>query len=216
MNSITAASSARKYQSPLRQRQAEATRQAILDATSALIEELGGAEQVSNKAIAERAGVTEMTLYRHFPRREPLLEAVWMRMNTARGVKGGFPEHIDDIVGRLGELFASFDAAPSHIQSVLTTAAGRELRASRDGARRDAFLGVLRDAFPALGQEDRIQAAAMLQLIYSAYTWLSLRDQWGLSGERAADAARWAARTLLDDLARRGDLPLSHTCKEHP
>lgn len=206
----------RSYRSPLRQKQAEATREAILDATSALIESLGGAEHVSNKAIAERAGVTEMTLYRHFPGREPLLEAVWLRMNAMRGVKGGFPERVEDIVDRLGDLFASFDAAPSHVQSVLTTASGRELRASRDAARREAFLTVLHDAFPALRQEDREHAAAMLQLIYSAYTWLSLREQWGLDGTRAAEAARWAARTLLDDLGRRGNLPLSQPCKEHP
>jgi len=51
------------------------TAQAILSAARLLLDE-GGAEAVSMRKIAERVGVTAMAIYRHFPDREALLNAL--------------------------------------------------------------------------------------------------------------------------------------------
>ena len=58
-------------------------------------------------------------------------------------------------------------------------------------------------------QADRDKAAAVLQLLYSAYSWLSLREQWDLKGQPAADAVGWAAEVLLNDLKSRGAAPIA-------
>lgn len=53
---------------------ARRNRQSILDATIALVLEIGG--EPTRDAVAERAGVGIATLYRHFPDQEALLRAV--------------------------------------------------------------------------------------------------------------------------------------------
>lgn len=62
------------------------TREALLDATSALLVE-GGLAEATTQKVGRRAGVAEGTIYRHFPSKEALLEAVfaraWERVNQA-------------------------------------------------------------------------------------------------------------------------------------
>jgi AcrR family transcriptional regulator len=199
----------RSYKSPLRRQQAEATRDRIMRAMAELIEEFGP-EAISNRQISERAGVTEITVYRHFPSRDALLSALWEKTNAQQGVRGGFPETLDGIVERFDALFRSFDETPAHIQSVLTTPQGRALRAAGDEDRRAAFLKAVDEA-QGLSEDDRHAAAGVLQLLYSAYTWLSLREQWGMTGEQAAVAASWAARTLINDLKDPNRAPIMET-----
>src|SRR5579859_7478900 len=51
------------------------TAQAILSAARLLLDE-GGAEAVSMRKVADKVGVTAMAIYRHFPDREALLNAL--------------------------------------------------------------------------------------------------------------------------------------------
>lgn len=64
----------RKYRQRRRAEQTDATRRQIVEATVALHEELGPA-RTSIKAIAERAGVQRLTVYRHFPDDASIFEA---------------------------------------------------------------------------------------------------------------------------------------------
>ena len=65
----------RKYHSPLRQDQVELTRKRIVQA---IIEQLADASlsDFSVARVAERAGVSEATVYRNFADRESMLQAV--------------------------------------------------------------------------------------------------------------------------------------------
>ncbi len=65
---------ARKYEQKLRAAQHASTRQRIIEATVALHEAIGG-EATTVAAIAERAGVGRLTVYRHFPDERALLTA---------------------------------------------------------------------------------------------------------------------------------------------
>ncbi|HEY7035480.1 MAG TPA: TetR/AcrR family transcriptional regulator [Thermomicrobiales bacterium] len=64
----------RKYELKRRAEQQAATRQRIVEATVALHEAIGG-EATTIAAIAERAGVGRLTVYRHFPDERALLTA---------------------------------------------------------------------------------------------------------------------------------------------
>lgn len=203
----------RPYRSGLRRDQADATRTRILEAAAGVLES-EGPSGLSNRKIAEAAGVTEMTVYRHFPSRAVLDEALWKRGNELQGVAGGFPDRLEDIAGRLKPLYASFDQAPGHILGIMTTDSGRKMRASQDDARRLAFETAVAQGAPDLSPADRTRAAAVLQCLYSAYPWLSLREQWGLDGPDASDAVAWAVRTLIKDLQTRGGAPLATSPEE--
>jgi AcrR family transcriptional regulator len=193
-------SSVRSYNSALRRDQAEATRERILAALASLVDE-GGGNEPTNRAVAERAQVTEVTVYRHFPSRDLLLKGLWEHLNRQDGVRVGMPESPDELLAKIAPLLASFDAAPAQIIARVTTAQGRAARASLDLERREAFVGIVAGAAPKL--------AAVLQLLYSAYSWLSLREQWDLKGEPAADAIGWATEVLLNDLKSRGTAPIA-------
>jgi len=204
----------RPYKSDLRAEQAAGTRLRILDATASLLEIYGGLTNVPNRLIAETAGITEMTVYRHFANREALEESLWRHVNDRHGIRQGFPTLAAEISERLPGLFASFDAAPGHITSTITTPVGRELRASQDEGRRAAFTAIVTDVAPELDPAAQAQAAAILQLLYSAHTWLSLREQWDLTGDDAAAAAVWAVQTLVKDLHNRAAGPLTSNTEE--
>lgn len=73
----------RKYQKSKRAQQQEQTRARIVEATMALHEELGPAN-TTIKAIAEKAGVQRLTVYRYFPDDTSLFQAcssLWMQHN---------------------------------------------------------------------------------------------------------------------------------------
>jgi AcrR family transcriptional regulator len=73
----------RKYKQTRRAEKSQNTRQQILEATMALHEDPGPA-QTSIKAVAERAGVQRLTVYRHFPDETSLFEACtshWIELN---------------------------------------------------------------------------------------------------------------------------------------
>lgn len=64
----------RRYRLDERARQQEATRRRIVEATAELHAEVGPAA-TTIRAIAERAGVQRLTVYRHFPEERGLFEA---------------------------------------------------------------------------------------------------------------------------------------------
>lgn len=73
----------RKYKKTKRAEQQEQTRERIVEATVALHEELGPAN-TSIKAIAERAGVQRLTVYRYFPDDLSIFQACtshWLSFN---------------------------------------------------------------------------------------------------------------------------------------
>ena len=201
-------SDARTYNSQLRQSQSEATREKILEAMAAIYEEEGRIEAATVRAVAVRAGVREITVYRHFPNREILLQALWTWLNRKNGVTVGIPESADEIVSKMGPLFQTFEAAPAHVLAAIRTPEGLKIRESLNAERSASFLKALDGVAPDLDPAEQAKAAAVLQLLYSAYAWVSMREQWGLSGETSAEAAAWAAETLLADLRQRGKAPI--------
>ena len=78
----------RKYTKTKRAEQQEQTRERILEAVIALHEELGPAN-TSIKAVAERAGVQRLTVYRYFPDDDSLFQACtsrWLQLNPPPNV----------------------------------------------------------------------------------------------------------------------------------
>jgi AcrR family transcriptional regulator len=189
-----------RYRSSLRQEQAELTRRKITRAAVDLLDARGGPEGITFKAVAAGAGVTEITVYRHFPTREALLQGVWGRLNEEMGPQIGMPQDEAALIDQHGRLFAGFDRLAPQILAALSTPQGKEMRAALNEERRTAFLGIVDEAAPGLGEPERTRAAAVLQLLHSAHAWASLREQWNLDGAAAGEATRWAIETLLTKL----------------
>ncbi len=173
----------------------EQTRARILDAAVALIEE-AGESPLTILAVAERAGVTDRTVYRHFETRDALLRATWSRMQQ-RVASQGFPQTAEAMVESPLRLFPRFDAARELVRASLYSPAGLDMRMSSNRERQAAMLSSVRDAFPQANEQWVRRRAAIAQLINSAYAWEVLRQYWDIEGEEAGTAASEALAVLL-------------------
>lgn len=178
------------------------TRERIEAALSEALLRGGSTDSITFKSIAAGAGVTEMTVYRYFPTREDLLKGLWSNLNRRMGERIGMPESARELLAQTGELFEGFDKIPTLITASLLTEQGREMRSSLDGKRRAAFTAIVREATAQSDSPSLRARAAVIQLLHSAYAWISMREQWGLTGKESGRAAHWAIETLLKDLSR--------------
>ena len=188
---------------PLRAAQAGMTRARIEQALVELLQEEGGFERITFKSVAQRAGVTEMTVYRHYPTRDDLLRALWEQMNREMGPNVHMPDSLSSLRAQHQEMYAGFDRIAPQIIASLTTPQGREMRTALNRQRRKAFRSIVREIAPDLEETQQLRAAGILQLLHSAYAWDSLREQWGMSGAEAGRATQWAIDIIIQSLRKK-------------
>ena len=186
----------------------DAVRTAIEDAMLDILaeNEEGG---LTHDRIAARLGIGRRTVYRYFPDRQALMEALWLRLTQAAGPGPGMPHDIDSLTGQLPQLFSGFDQAASAMTVCMSSGQGRAMRAAKTPERRASYRAALAPATAALPEADQVKAVAAIQLLRSGHAWLEMRDQWSLDGLASAEAVTWAIRVLVADLEARGSLPLA-------
>lgn len=192
----------------LREAHRDHTRARIIDAAIDEMRE-GKLDALTIAKVAERAKVTERTVYRHFLTREELLKAVWPRMQARVG-SSGFPRTADDLIATPLRLFPRFDEDEGLIRASIFSETGREVRLSSNPERQAATLACVADALPEMDDAAKRRRAAIVQLIDSAYAWASMGDFWGLDGAEAGYAAAEAIAILLGRRSAADDRALSH------
>ncbi len=196
----------RNYNSPLRASQTEQTRVLILDTLAEMAAE-DGFEGIIVNDLANRAGIAARTIYRHFPDRESLNDALADRIGELSGWTDGALGHKSDWPAVMQQAFRQFDT-----QEVASTVAAR-LNGIRTGTtpestrRRAAFRGEVRAAYPKLSEEDVESVLAVVLLLGSSRTWLRLKEELGMPGERSGQIMRWVLELVLADLDARGAVP---------
>lgn len=183
------------YKSPLREAQAKATKERILKAAFDVFKALGNQEDITFKAIAEKASVTEMTVYRHFPNREILLQSLWGKMNSQIGVN--LPETIDDLLAHNTEAYLGFERMGPQMLVGIMTKEGREIRLSQKDKRQKSYLKIAKEVNPKLSSKKKKQLAAILQLLQSTYAWDSMKTNWDMNPKEIAEATRLAMESII-------------------
>jgi AcrR family transcriptional regulator len=196
-----AATGKRPYQSDLREKQREQTRNDILDSFCAMISEKGP-EACTIPEIAKRAGVALRTVYHHFPAREDLLAALAQAIRQKHGGIG-YPKTPEEIPAIVAALFAQFDLHPDLIQAQLLTSLGREVRDLARIERVKAVRAALRPISSHLPSEEAEGAAAIIKHLFSAETWWAIKRDFGLDGAAAGRITAKAIGLLIEDLADR-------------
>ncbi len=183
----------RKYELKRRAEKQEETQRRILEATVGLHESVGPA-RTTVSAVAERAGVQRLTVYRHFPDERALLAACsghWVATNPAPDP--GPWRKIRDLEERLrealGEIYAFYgrtepmmanlvrDAPRMAVLAELLAPYGEYLAAVRD---------LLVTGWGTRGRRRETLLAAIGHALDFA-TWRSLVRGQGLDGERAVE-----------------------------
>jgi AcrR family transcriptional regulator len=186
-------------QPTLRDKQANATREHLLEAAFTLLLERPDAP-FSHEAVAKAARVGARTVYRYFPAQADLFEALWVRVRRQAGTI--FPDSEEQILPQIAVLFRGFDQNEKLIRAVLESPAGHRVRERGAAEGRACITRALSQLTRGRSPAERRQTMAVFLGIYSAPFWQLLRERGGLSGPEAIAAATWATRALLDTLHR--------------
>lgn len=183
----------RDYRSPLREAQAEATRELVLDAAiDLLVEE--GPEALSHRAVARRAGVSAPTVARYLPSTDELVQGIDDRLTHRLGVTR-VDLDAEGLLAALRTIYVGMEREERAMRAYLAAPASRNHgRLRRRGFITRAFAPRLSH----LSEADRTEVLAALQLFMSGQTWSHLREVWGLRGEDAAHVCHWAMVSLLE------------------
>jgi AcrR family transcriptional regulator len=194
----------RAYDSPLRQEQAQRTREKILEAFAQ--EMAAGREDFSIPRVAERAGVSTRTVYHHFPNREAQVEALaqWITRNT-RGGDVAMPERLRDLPDYCERRTEMFFENEELMRAQLAAGVAQTVRARRREKRDAAIAAAVGTA--GLGREDTKVVAALMKHLISAQFGVPLKDVHGLSREEIIAVMRWLTE-LVVRAVEKGESPL--------
>ena len=193
----------RPYRSPLRERQASATRGLILDALVVLLEEQR-ADEITNRELADASGVSERTVYRHFPDRDALLAGLVDRLETLTNSE----DRIRDV-----ESLADFQTMAERFMNdsdehfvaaraeALFNADPRKFsQATR--ARSKLAVDVVVASAPHLDVGDHLHIAAVIRCLVSAQAWLRMREEFGVPGSESGPLVAWAIGAMFNEIER--------------
>jgi AcrR family transcriptional regulator len=180
----------------LRAEQLALTRRRIIDTVVELSTEpdLG---PISVAEVARRSGVSQATIYRHFPSREALVAAAANDRLLDR-VDGGTDEiGMDEERAHLEALWADLAANLLLARQSLVSEAGRELRRARFDHIKPVYDRALDVAGVDADSDEVRQLVSCAHLLTSALAFLDLHDRQGLSVTEAVDAAMCGTEALL-------------------
>jgi len=190
----------RRYDNRLRSKRAQRTRRRILDA---VVEQLAdeSADDLSVAAIAQRAEVSEPTVYRHFPNREAIWDALadhfdelldTPELPTDAAGYGSYAERVFPLLDKQRAVVRASHTAPLAMQAY------RHARR----ARRAHLEQLLTELTEGLDEQEAKGVVAVLRLLNGSLAWRALDDEHGLDGSASGAAASWATQTLLAEVRR--------------
>jgi AcrR family transcriptional regulator len=182
----------------LNERLLQATRELIVVAA---VDELEarGLMALTNAGIADRAGVSERTVYRHFTTREQLMAA--LAPEVARRLQvPSVPDSPAELPAFVGALFQTFEAQPRLTREALLPELFVHLRDGQAGDRWRALRRLLDQHWPRLPADRRELAAANLRFLLTASSWHYHRTQLGLDADRTIATVAHAIACILEAL----------------
>jgi len=190
----------RTYDSPLRKAQFDETRTRILDAGSDLAHRLSDWDwrKLTARAVAERAKVSERTVYRHFATERELQEAILRRLEEEAGISYE-ALRADDLLKVTESIFSSLPkfAATSNVEGSMSASAVR---------RQKALLRVVDELDSRLSEVERKMVAAIVDVLWTPTFYEHLIAQWKLDAPAITRAATWAL-DILAQAVRDGSHP---------
>ena len=184
----------RRYDSPVRREQANATRRRIIDAACELLarSSIRDWQGVTVRAVAEQAGVSERTVFRHFENERGLRDAVMRRLEEQAGIDLGHldADAVPTAVARAIEAIAAHPLPPKGPLDPTLSDASRRQHA--------ALLAALAPHTEGWSDRDRTVAAGVLDVLWGLATYERLAADWDLTAADAAAGAAWVAALVVE------------------
>lgn len=193
----------RRYDNRARLLKSAQTRERIVAAGSELVHEFESWDWrgLTFRAVAQRAGVGERTVYRHFPTERHLHDAVMQRLEADANVSYDDVDldNVGDVTARVFAALSRFSVRqhldPTHDPALI----------SSDERRRDALLRAVSGSTEGWSDTEQRVAAGLLDVLWRPDSYERLVGLWGLDGDQATRAIDWLMRKVVD--AVRSDAP---------
>jgi len=187
-----------------RNAQIDRTRAAILDAAEKMILHTDHHGDLTMQAIADAAGVSHRTIYRHFPTRHDLINEVG-RVIDERANEAGDWHNASDFEAWVSqpERTVAFGAAhrePLRRALSFSVRSG-EFRSDRD----EMYWGFFRERFPNLTEADARRYFYALRATYSAAIVITVGERFRISADEVTAVTDFAVSTLVAEIERRDD-----------
>lgn len=186
---------------------AERSRELIMIALADVVAEKG-VSGFSVQEVADRAGVSHRTVYRHYDSREALLDgyARWLdeRLVESGGVTG--VADAGSIPSDAETTYGLFDDLGALVEALVVVSLGTRSHVARRDERTEEFRRALEagGVLAHLSEADAEVVTALIRTIASSNAWFLFRHQHDIDGSRAGRAVAWALRTLIDELRSGG------------
>jgi AcrR family transcriptional regulator len=152
------------------------------------------------RAVAERAGVNERTVYRYFGSERGLRDAVMHRHEQEAGIDL-VGMQLEDIAKVAAQIFGHVSSYPRDprppLDPTLVDANQRQ---------REALLGAIAGRAEEWPDEDRAVVAAVLDVLWSVASYERLVVDWEIDHERAVQGISWVIG-LVEEAVRDGRGP---------
>jgi AcrR family transcriptional regulator len=179
----------RTYDNRARQQKAAQTRERIVAAGGELVHAFDSWNwrDLTFRAVAERAGVGERTVYRHFPSERHLHDAVMQRLEAEAGVSYEDVDltNIGDVTARVFASLQRFSVRESVDTPQDPTFVGVDER------RREALMRAVSVSAPAWSIAEQQVAAGLLDVLWNVPSYERLVGVWGIDGTAATRAIGW-------------------------
>lgn len=195
--------SKRPYHSPARQQRAAETRERIVSAGAAVVREFTDWDWdgLTFRAVADRADVSERTVYRHFPTERHLHDAVMARLEDEAGITYGDVE-LDTVAETNARLISSLHRFAAEQTA---TASQSPALVGADERRRNALKRAVLAEAPDLTDAQQKVAAGLLDVVWSPTTYERLARSWELDDDTAIGAIDWLIGVVVSAI-RSGDI----------
>ena len=171
------------------------TQAAILASAVALLRE-HTFEDISYLDLAEAAAVSERTIYRRFPTRSHLLEALARWIEAERFPLSEFrtPEEFRQAVR---DRFRAYGTAPGHAFVAARGAALSPTTEEPSGPITSAIVAMLDEAAPTLNRRDKQRIAAAARYFASPIFWARMRSGFDMNADETFEAFDRAILQIL-------------------
>jgi len=192
----------RRYDSPIRRQRAAETRERIVVAGAELLHgfPIWNWRALTVRAVADRAGVNERTVYRHFANERELRDAVLVLLEEEAGVDltGLTLDDVRDVTTRILEYSSSFPVEPRTERD--------ETVAAANARQREALLAAVAAHTADWSEVDRSLAAAMFDVLWSPVSYERIVVDWDVDPKEAIRGITWVIELVQAAIAR-GDGP---------
>jgi len=184
--------------SSLRDRQAAVVREAILDALIARLDH-DNPDDVAMPQVAADAGISLRTLYRYFPTREAMFDAVGDHVVARLGLPGEITG-ADDIAAVFLESARRGAQSPQLVRAMLWTRLGRRARSPHRRRRVASISAALAEVTSHLPPAEARRRVGAIVYLCSLPAWITVSEECELSADDARGGIAWAIDTLVGAL----------------